>query len=119
MIFRTIKDKNYMIVSNDTYMKDKELGFGAIGLMTILLSCKDATNFSLNFISVITCKRPKVVTKYLNELKNIIISMLIKRILKMVLSILTSYMNLRLLTFIIFIIDQMTKNQTGKAYLWI
>lgn len=25
MIFRTVKDRNYMIVSNDTYMKDKEL----------------------------------------------------------------------------------------------
>lgn len=69
MIFRTVKDKNYMIVSNDTYMKDKELSFGAIGLMTILLSCKDDTNFSLNFISIITGKSPKVVTKYLNELK--------------------------------------------------
>jgi len=23
MIFRTVKDRNYMIVSNDTYMKDK------------------------------------------------------------------------------------------------
>lgn len=44
MIFRTVKDRNYMIVSNDTYMKDKELSFGAIGLMTILLSCKDDTN---------------------------------------------------------------------------
>ena len=69
MIFRTVKDKNYMIVSNDTYMKDKELSFGAIGLMTILLSCKDDTNFSLNFISIITGKSLKVVTKYLNELK--------------------------------------------------
>ena len=69
MIFRTVKDKNYMIVSNDTYMKDKELSFGAIGLMTLLLSCKDDTNFSLNFISIITGKSPKVVTKYLNELK--------------------------------------------------
>ena len=69
MIFRTVKDRNYMIVSNDTYMKDKELSFGAIGLMTILLSCKDDTNFSLNFISIITGKSPKVVTKYLNELK--------------------------------------------------
>ena len=69
MIFRTVKDKNYMIVSNDTYMKDKELSFGAIGLMTILLSCKDDTNFSLNFISIITGKSSKVVTKYLNELK--------------------------------------------------
>lgn len=58
-----------MIVSNDTYMKDKQLSFGAIGLMTILLSCKDDTNFSLNFISIITGKSPKVVTKYLNELK--------------------------------------------------
>lgn len=69
MIFRTVEDKNYMIVSNDIYMKDKELSFGAIGLMIILLSCKDATNFSLNFISIITGKSPNAVTKYLNELK--------------------------------------------------
>ena len=69
MIFRTVKDKNYMIVSNDTYMKDKELSFGAIGLMTILLSCEDDTNFSLNFINIISGKISKIVTKYLNELK--------------------------------------------------
>lgn len=36
MIFRTVKDKNYMIVSNDTYMKDKELSLGAIGLIDFL-----------------------------------------------------------------------------------
>ena len=59
MIFRTVKDKNYMIVSNDTYMKDKELSFDVICLITILLSCKDDTNFSLNFISIITGKNKK------------------------------------------------------------
>lgn len=50
MIFRTVKDKNYMIVSNDTYMKDKELSFGTIGLMTILLSCRDMIILGMNMM---------------------------------------------------------------------
>ena len=68
-IYRTIKDSNYSVISNYTYLKDNDLSFGAIGLMTLLLSCKDDTNFSLKFIGIISCKSIKIVTKYLNELK--------------------------------------------------
>lgn len=67
-IFRTVKDNNYTVISN-TYLKDEKLSFGAIGLMTILLSCKDDTKFSVSLISKISHKSNKVVTKYLNELK--------------------------------------------------
>ena len=67
-IFRTVKDNNYTVISN-TYLKDENLSFGAIGLMTILLSCKDDTKFSVSLISKISHKSNKVVTKYLNELK--------------------------------------------------
>ena len=67
-IFRTVKDNNYTVISN-TYLKDGKLSFGAIGLMTILLSCKDDTKFSVSLISKISHKSNKVVTKYLNELK--------------------------------------------------
>lgn len=68
MIYRTIKDKNYSIIDNK-YLTDKDLSLGAIGLMTIILKCKDDTKFSMNLISVISGKSVKVLTKYVNELK--------------------------------------------------
>lgn len=67
-IFRVSKDKNYTIIDNQ-YLKDEDLSFGSIGLMTIILSCKDDTKFSLKLISITTEKSIKLVTKYLNELK--------------------------------------------------
>lgn len=68
MIYRIVKEKNYTIIDND-YLKDKNLSFGAIGLMTLLLSFKDDTKFSKEFISKVSGKSVKLVTKYLNELK--------------------------------------------------
>lgn len=67
-IYRTVKECNYTIIDND-YLKDKNLSFGAIGLMTLLLSFKDDTKFNLKLISMVSGKSIKVVTKYLNELK--------------------------------------------------
>ena len=67
-IYRTIKEKNYTIVDND-YIKDKNLSYGAIGLMTLLLSFKDDTKFNKELISKVSGKSIKIVTKYLNELK--------------------------------------------------
>ena len=68
MIYRIVKEKNYTIIDND-YLKDKNLSFGAIGLMTLLLSFKDDTKFSKELISKVSGKSVKLVTKYLNELK--------------------------------------------------
>ncbi|MBE6155337.1 MAG: hypothetical protein E7164_01105 [Firmicutes bacterium] len=68
MIHRVVKNSNYTIVNN-VYLRDKALSFGAIGLMTNILSCKDDTNFNVKFLSMLTSKSEKVVTKYLNELK--------------------------------------------------
>ena len=67
-IYRIVKECNYTIIDND-YLKDKNLSFGAIGLMTLLLSFKDDTKFNLKLISMVSGKSIKVVTKYLNELK--------------------------------------------------
>lgn len=67
-IYRIIKENNYTIIDND-YLKDKNLSFGAIGLMTLLLSFKDDTKFNLKLISMVSGKSIKIVTKYLNELK--------------------------------------------------
>lgn len=67
-IYRNIHNSNYSIIDND-YLKDKNLSFGAIGLMTLLLSFKDDTKFNLKLISLVSGKSIKVVTKYLNELK--------------------------------------------------
>ncbi len=67
-IYRIVKENNYTIIDND-YLKDKNLSFGAIGLMTLLLSFKDDTKFNLKLISMVSGKSIKVVTKYLNELK--------------------------------------------------
>ena len=67
-IYRIIKENNYTIIDND-YLKDKSLSFGAIGLMTLLLSFKDDTKFNLKLISLVSGKSIKIVTKYLNELK--------------------------------------------------
>ena len=45
-IYRIVKECNYTIIDND-YLKDKNLSFGAIGLMTLLLSFKDNTKFMM------------------------------------------------------------------------
>ena len=68
MIYRVIKDRNYSIISNN-YLKDNNLSFGAIGLMTLILSFKDNTEFSLNLLSKVSGKSEKIVSKYINELK--------------------------------------------------
>ena len=67
-IYRIVKENNYTIIDND-YLKDVKLSFGAIGLMTLLLSFKDDTNFNKNLISKVSGKGIKTITKYLNELK--------------------------------------------------
>lgn len=69
-IHRVEKVNNYSVVSNNTFMKDKNLSLGAIGLMLILLSCKDDTKFNMKFISIISNKSIKVLNKYMRELKN-------------------------------------------------
>ena len=68
MIYRVAKDRNYSVISNN-YLKDKNLSFGSIGLMTLLLSFKDDTEFSLKLISNVSGKSEKIVSKYINELK--------------------------------------------------
>ncbi len=68
MIYKTVKDKNYTVIDNE-YLKDNKLSFGAIGLMTVLLSFKEDTRFNKELISKVSGKSIKVITKYLNELK--------------------------------------------------
>ncbi len=67
-IYRIVKENNYTIIDND-YLKDNNLSFGAIGLMTLLLSFKDDTKFNKKLVSIVSGKGIKTITKYLNELK--------------------------------------------------
>ncbi len=68
MIYRVKKDKNYTIVDNK-YLFNKSLSLGAIGLFTIILSFRDKQKFSVELLSNLTGNSKKIITKYLNELK--------------------------------------------------
>ena len=68
MIYRVKKDKNYTIVDNK-YLFNKSLSLGAIGLFTIILSFRDKQKFSVELLSNLTGNSKKIITKYLDELK--------------------------------------------------
>lgn len=68
MKIRTIKDKDYTVMSN-YHFKDKELSLRAKGLLSMMLSLPDSWNYSLNGLNSICVESKTTIRNVIKELK--------------------------------------------------
>lgn len=69
MKIRTIKDKDYTVMSN-YHFKDKRLSLRAKGLLSMMLSLPDEWKYSLNGLTYICIESKETIRKIIKELKD-------------------------------------------------